>query len=82
MKKLIALTAALAMAAAGASFADPTDVAGLGTVEASESGVIIDGAEGNPDPLDGYITADGNGVCASDEGSPYDEVDDGATCGP
>lgn len=84
MKKLIALSATMLVAAAGASFAEPIETP-VGTAEVSESGVILDGAAGNPDPIDGYITADGSGICASDEGSPYDETsheEDGATCGP
>jgi hypothetical protein len=50
-----------------------TDV-GCASVAEGDYILVLDGAEGNPDPADGYISVDGAGtVCAEDEGSPGDE---------
>jgi hypothetical protein len=43
--------------------------------------IYVDGAEGNQDPFDGYISAandgslDEDGVCASDQGDAHEEYD-------
>lgn len=45
----------------------------LGSACAEENRIVLDGAETNEDPLDGYITVSDAGVCAQDEGGPDDE---------
>ncbi|HVM40369.1 MAG TPA: hypothetical protein VM618_06285 [Acidimicrobiia bacterium] len=44
-----------------------------GSLTVDESGVVADGVESNPDPLDGYLTVTEEGVCGQDQGAPDDE---------
>lgn len=76
MKKLallLVVLAAFVLPLAGAT-ADPvcTDA---GCVTAGEGGyvLVLDGAAGNPDPADGFISvSDGGQVCSDDNGTADD----------
>ena len=68
---------------AGVPGSEYGDVCGGGSQDGTGY-VYADGAESNPDPVDGFISAsndgsqDEDGVCASDQGDPgeeYEEVD-------
>ena len=58
---------------AAASFipatADPLVPTPIGELHVHGSQIEADGASGNPDPLDGYLTVDGRGICGADNGS-------------
>lgn len=84
MKKILGILALMVMALSVApmiSSADDCTSTDIGRACTTEDGVAVDGAEGNPDPLDGFITVDLNngGGCASDEGS-YDDPEADRTC--
>lgn len=80
MLALLMLVFAIGAAPMVSSADDCTSAEG-NRVCTTDNGVALDGAEGNPDPLDGFITIDlenGSG-CASDEGS-YDDPEADRTC--
>jgi hypothetical protein len=85
MKKRFALFAGAAMIVAGVvstGQAAPvcTDV-GCVTVNEGGYALILDGAAGNPDPLDGYISVSGGGqLCADDTGSSPDDENSSPIC--
>ena len=77
MKKILGLLLLMVLALGVApmiSSADDCTSAEVARVCTTDTGVAVDGAEGNPDPLDGFITVDATngGGCASDDGS-YDD---------
>lgn len=79
MKKLIALLFAGGIMVAGAASASAERVdTPIGS--ASNDGgytLLLDGAEGNPDPFDGYAGVDGNGgVQCGDAGDGSEWYDD------
>lgn len=85
MKKLIALLFAGGIVVGGAfsASADPIETdAGSATVNEGGYVLLLDGAPGNEDPLDGYagIDDDGNAQC-SDEGDGYTYDEDGNRTG-
>lgn len=84
MKKMLGILLMLVLALSVApmvSSADDCTSTDIGRACTTDNGVAVDGAEGNPDPLDGFITIDttNGGGCASDEGS-YDDPNQDRTC--
>lgn len=81
-KRLILITAGvLALTGAGFNAANAEDVCtDLGCAGTYGDGAYADGAEGNPDPIDGYIFVTSSGGCADDNGSPGNSTN--PTCLP
>lgn len=85
MRKFLALLAAAALAGgiATTALAEPVETPiGTLTVDADNGSVEADGADSNPDPADGYVTVDANGVCGADDGNSSSDPDEdgGASC--
>lgn len=82
MKKMLGILSMLVLALSVApmvSSADDCTSTDIGRACTTDTGVAVDGAAGNPDPLDGFITVGTDGACASDEGS-YDDPNQDRTC--
>lgn len=80
---LVLLVAALAPLGAQAACQAVSTGPLNGTVCANEGGYVVsaDGAAGNPDPTDGYISVSNGGqVCADDNGAPGNSTS--PTCAP
>lgn len=81
MRKLLAILALAGLAGGFATSALAEDVATpVGTLRVGESSIEADGDASNPDPTDGYIYADENGVCAADNGSRADHEEGSESC--
>lgn len=71
---LVVVIAAVALPLAGAT-ADPVCDVPLGCVTVGEGGyvLVLDGAEGNPDPADGFVSVSDDGqICSDDNGTADD----------
>ena len=86
MKKRFALFAGAAMIVAGVvstGYAETvcTDVA-CAAVNENGYAASLDGADGNPDPLDGYIAVEGDGTVCADDGYSPGHPDSSPICSP
>lgn len=82
MKKLalLAVAAVAALGGIGSASADPILCLDIGCAGVGADGyiIVLDGAAGNPDPIDGYIgIGDGWSFACDDEDGPYTNDGDG-----